>query len=211
MPAAGDYRRIDIGAQSVILVRGDDGEMRAFHNICRHRGAQLVTAERGRVIRFVCPYHQWTYKRDGTLINARQMGADFDKSVHGLKPVHLRSIAGLLFICLAEKAPDDIGELAAAIEPRLAPHDLRNAKVAAQIDLVEHGNWKLTMENNRECYHCQASIRSLLELVQRIFGRLRPGRGELASRKRPRLMRNLPRRPSPIGKPQAFRRARSSI
>ena len=162
VPTPGDYRKIDIGAQSVILVRGDDGEMRAFHNICRHRGAQLVTAEHGRVIRFVCPYHQWTYKRDGTLINARQMGADFDKSCHGLKPVNLRSIGGLLFICLAERAPDDIDELASAIEPRLAPHDLRNTKVAAQMDLIEHGNWKLTMENNRECYHCQASHPELL-------------------------------------------------
>jgi Rieske 2Fe-2S family protein len=161
-PAPGDYRRLDSGAHSVILVRGDDGEMRAFHNICRHRGAQLVTAERGRVIRFVCPYHQWTYKRDGALINARQMGADFDKSCHGLKPAHLRSIGGLLFICLAEDAPGDIDALAAALEPRLAPHDLINAKVAAQVDLVEHGNWKLTMENNRECYHCQASHPELL-------------------------------------------------
>jgi len=161
-PQPGDYRRLDIGAPSVILVRGDDGEMRAFHNVCRHRGAQLVTAERGRVIRFVCGYHQWTYKRDGTLINARQMGADFDKSCHGLKPVHLRAIAGLIFICLADKAPSDIDDVAAALEPRLVPHDLRNAKVAAQIDLVEHGNWKLTMENNRECYHCGGAHPELL-------------------------------------------------
>jgi Rieske 2Fe-2S family protein len=161
-PQPGDYRKLDIGTQSVILVRGDDGEMRAFHNVCRHRGAQLVTAERGRVIRFVCPYHQWTYKRDGELMVARQMGADFDKSCHGLKPVHLRSIAGLVFICLAEKAPADIDDLASALVPRLAPHDLRNAKVAAQIDLVERGNWKLTMENNRECFHCQASHPELL-------------------------------------------------
>jgi len=161
-PQPGDYRRLDVGAQSVILVRGDDGAMRAFHNICRHRGAQLVSGESGRVIRFVCPYHQWTYKRDGTLIAARQMGADFEKSGHGLKPVHLRSIAGLVFVCLAEDAPTDIDDLAAALELRLEPHDLRNAKVAAQIDLVERGNWKLTLENNRECYHCQASHPELL-------------------------------------------------
>lgn len=161
-PQPGDYRKLDIGNHSIILVRDDDGEMRAFHNVCRHRGAQLITEERGRVIRFVCPYHQWTYKRDGRLINARQMGAEFDKSCHGLKPVHLRSIGGLVFICLAETAPTDIDDLAAAIEPRLAPHALRDAKVAAQIDLVEHGNWKLTMENNRECYHCHASHPELL-------------------------------------------------
>ncbi|MFI5010718.1 MAG: SRPBCC family protein [Hyphomicrobiales bacterium] len=174
-PQPGDYRKLDIGVHSVILVRGDDGEMRAFHNVCRHRGAQLVTAERGRVIRFVCPYHQWTYKRDGALINARQMGSDFDKSCHGLKPVHLRSIGGLLFICLADEAPGDIGELAAALEPRLTSHDLPNTKVAAQIDLVEHGNWKLTMENNRECYHCHASHPELLNSFSQYSVAFDPG------------------------------------
>src|SRR5665213_2590997 len=56
-PKPGDYRRLDIGQHSIILVRGDDGEMRAFHNVCRHRGAQLVSEPRGKVIRFVCPYH----------------------------------------------------------------------------------------------------------------------------------------------------------
>src|SRR5262249_61928806 len=66
------------------------------------------------------------------------------------------AIGGLLFICLADQPPADIEAMAEALEPRLAPHDLRNTKVAAQIDLVEHGNWKLTMENNRECYHCAA-------------------------------------------------------
>jgi Rieske 2Fe-2S family protein len=85
------------------------------------------------------------------------MPDDFDKSCHGLKPVHLRSVAGLLFICLAEDPPADIDAMAAALEPYLAPHDLRDCKIVREIDLIEEGNWKLTMENNRECYHCAGS------------------------------------------------------
>ncbi|KPL51454.1 (Fe-S)-binding protein [Prosthecomicrobium hirschii] len=154
LPEPGDYTRLDIGHLSIVIVRGDDGAVRAFHNVCRHRGARLVTQEAGCVGKLVCPYHQWTYELTGELIHASHMGEDFDPSCHGLKPVHLRSIGGLIFVCMAAEAPADIDDLAAVLEPRLAPFDLRNAKVAKQVDLVEEGNWKLTMENNRECYHC---------------------------------------------------------
>src|SRR5262249_13710458 len=65
-----------------------------------------------------------------------------------------RSLAGLLFICLAPDPPADFDDMAAVMEPYLAPHDLCNCKIAKEIDLIEPGNWKLTMENNRECYHC---------------------------------------------------------
>ncbi|MEJ1161228.1 aromatic ring-hydroxylating oxygenase subunit alpha [Prosthecomicrobium sp. N25] len=154
VPEAGDYARLDLGANSIVIVRGDDDEVRAFHNVCRHRGARIVTEEKGCVGKLVCPYHQWTYELTGELIHASHMGDGFDPSCHGLKPVHLRSIGGLLFICLAAEPPADIEDAAAVLEPRLAPFDLRNAKVAFQADLIEEGNWKLTMENNRECYHC---------------------------------------------------------
>jgi Rieske 2Fe-2S family protein len=105
----------------------------------------------------VCPYHTWTYALDGRLIFAAHMGEDFDPSGRSLKPVHLRSVAGLLFICLAEDPPADIEDMAATMTPYLAPHDLPNTKIAKATDLVEHGNWKITMENNRECYHCSAN------------------------------------------------------
>jgi Rieske 2Fe-2S family protein len=75
-------------------------------------------------------------------------------AAHALKPVHVRVLAGLLFICLAEEPPADFDDVAARLTPYLAPHGLAGCKVAAQIDLVEEGNWKLTIENNRECYHC---------------------------------------------------------
>ena len=82
------------------------------------------------------------------------MGEGFDASCHGLKPVHVRSLEGLLFVCLADEPPADFEVMAAKMAPYLAPHDLKNAKVAFEKDIIEPGNWKLTMENNRECYHC---------------------------------------------------------
>jgi Rieske 2Fe-2S family protein len=71
-----------------------------------------------------------------------------------LEPVHLKQLAGLLFVCLADEPPEDFEALAGQMNPYLAPHSLARAKVAKQIDLIEHGNWKLTIENNRECFHC---------------------------------------------------------
>ncbi len=71
-----------------------------------------------------------------------------------LRPVHLRNLSGLLFVCVAENPPDDFDDLSAQVTPYLQKHELTRTKVAKQTDLVEHGNWKLTMENNRECFHC---------------------------------------------------------
>jgi Rieske 2Fe-2S family protein len=154
VPEPGDFISRDIGRDSIIIVRGDDGAVHAHFNVCRHRGARLLTSDRGTVGKLVCPYHQWTYELSGDLIHAPQMGDHFDRSCHGLNRVHLRSTEGLLFVCLADVPPADIDEMACVMAPRLAPHELRNTKVARQTDLIEEGNWKLTMENNRECYHC---------------------------------------------------------
>lgn len=149
----GDYLSLMIGRWPVLIVRAKDGELRAFHNSCRHRGSILCGPGSGTMPRLTCPYHRWTYGLDGRLLAAGRMPADFDKSTHGLKRVHLETIAGAIFICLAE-TPPDIGMLRSDLTPLLAPHDLAHAKVAAKSVLVEHANWKLVMENGRECYHC---------------------------------------------------------
>jgi glycine betaine catabolism A len=157
VPEPGDVRAIDIGLSSLIIVRDDDQVVRAFHNVCRHRGARLVNEERASVGRLICPYHQWSYDLNGDLVYASQMGRNFDKSCHGLRPLHLRSVGGILMTCLSDEAPDDIEDLIAVMEPRLAPHDLRNTKIAHETKIVEDGNWKLSVDNNRECYHCAGS------------------------------------------------------
>jgi Rieske 2Fe-2S family protein len=154
LPEPGDYITIELGRKSILIVRDDDGEVQAFHNVCRHRGSRLCASHKGVVGNLVCPYHQWTYDLKGTLIHVEHMGEQFKKEDHGLKKVHVRSLEGLIFICLAETPPSDIDDMVREMTPYIAPHHLKDCKVAAQVDMIEKGNWKLVMENNRECYHC---------------------------------------------------------
>jgi Rieske 2Fe-2S family protein len=150
----GDVMTVNIGGNAILICRDDDGAIHAMHNVCRHRAARLVSTETATVGRLVCPYHAWTYGLDGGLLHADHMGDDFDPSCHGLKKIHVRSLEGLLFVCLAETPPADFDDMANIVGPYIAPHEVANCKIAHQIDLIEEGNWKLTMENNRECYHC---------------------------------------------------------
>lgn len=154
IPEPGDFVTVTFSTRSIILIRDDANEVRAHHNVCRHRGARLLTEPAGSTGTIVCRYHSWTYGTDGNLTYADAQAPDFDKTCFSLRPVHVRTIAGLVFICLADQPPADLDDLADIVEPYLRPHDLANAKVARQTDLVENGNWKLVMENNRECYHC---------------------------------------------------------
>lgn len=154
IPDAGDYVTVAIGRYSVIITRDDDEELRAFHNVCRHRGSRLIDDNAGSVGNIVCPYHQWTYNLEGELLHAESAPPEFDRSLFSLKRVALRNVAGLIFVCLADQPPADFDDYAAQVSPYLVPHQLPDTKIAAQIDIVENGNWKLVMENNRECTHC---------------------------------------------------------
>ena len=167
----GDFFTVEIGSASVIIVRDDDMAIHAFHNVCRHRGARLRPAGSGIVGNLVCPYHSWTYNLCGELIHNEHMGEGFERARFSLKAVHLQNLAGLLFICLAEQPPSDFEHMRAALEPYIAPHDIANTKVAYQADLIELGNWKLTMDNNRECNHCSANHPELtVPLLEYGFG-----------------------------------------
>ncbi|VVP24058.1 3-phenylpropionate/cinnamic acid dioxygenase subunit alpha [Pseudomonas fluorescens] len=157
VPEPGDVSTIDIGKSSIILVRDDDEQVRAFRNVCRHRGARLKTAGKSTVGMLVCPYHQWTYDLDGSLKHAAHMGKDFDPKCKSLIPVHTRIVGTHVFVCLGEQPPEDIAHLEATMMPRLAPYDLTYTRIAHEADIIENGNWKLVIENNRECYHCSAT------------------------------------------------------
>lgn len=149
----GDYFTLQIGPSSVVILRDKAGTIRAFHNTCRHRGSRICAGPRGRSPSLVCPYHQWAYALDGSLLHARQMPEDFDRAQYGLKPVHVERLGGTIFVCLAD-TPPDFSAQRAGLEPLLAPHRLADAKVAADVTISEKANWKLVMENSRECYHC---------------------------------------------------------
>ena len=152
----GDWFLCDIAGESIIIVRGQDRRLRAFANVCRHRGSHVCLKPSGTNSVLVCPYHAWSYNLDGTLRAARHMPADFDKSQYGLKPVHLDLAAGLVFICLAD-TPPDFTIARDAIAAAFAPYGWTTAKVAHRETYVLDANWKLAVENYLECYHCTPS------------------------------------------------------
>ena len=179
IPKRGNYVVHNIRDYSVLIVRGEDGTIRAFNNSCRHRGSVLCRTGKGSRPKIVCPYHQWTYGLDGKLVWARDMSSDFYPKEHGLKPIHCREVAGLVYICLAE-TPPPFGGFAAEAARYLAPHDLVNSKVAFETTNIEKGNWKLVWENNRECYHCAGNHPSLCRTFPEDARLIGNGEGGLA-------------------------------
>jgi glycine betaine catabolism A len=174
----GDYFVFELANNSIIIVRGRDNEVRAFWNSCRHRGSKICLDQKGRAPRLMCPYHQWTYGLDGKLLAARSMAEDFDKADHGLNPVALENVGGLIFICMADNPPP-ITQVKADISEQISIYNLENLKVAVQDDYIEDANWKLVMENNRECYHCDAGHPELVSVLGTYgFGKGLPEDGE---------------------------------
>lgn len=169
----GDFVTLTVGRSPLLLLRDQRGELRGFFNTCRHRGSRVVDAPRGRLRGLVCPYHRWTYKLSGELAHARHMPIDFDPAEFPLRPVHVREVGGTVYVNLADpesgEAPPDLAPYAEAMARQLAPHGLADAKVAFEVDLVEHGNWKLVMENSRECYHCATGHRDLMRTFLDIY------------------------------------------
>ena len=176
----GDYFVFELGHNSIIIVRGRDNEVRAFYNSCRHRGSRVCLEQTGRAARLTCPYHQWTYGLDGNLLAARNMGPDFDKKDHGLTPVALENIGGLIFICMSDNPPP-IDRVKQDIAEQISVYALERCKVAVQDNLIENANWKLVMENNRECYHCDAGHPELISVLgTNGFGKGLPEDGDAA-------------------------------
>lgn len=153
---SGDYFTYDIDGESIILTRDEGGELRAFYNVCRHRGARVCTQSSGHSNRFVCSYHQWVYGLDGSLVASRFTEPDFEDSQFGLQAIAVRSVEGLIFIYLGEYPPD-CEEIDSDLRAHLKLHDLASAKICSTRRYTVHANWKLIDENARECYHCPGS------------------------------------------------------
>jgi glycine betaine catabolism A len=171
IPEGGDYRTFQIGPWPIFILRRDDGSIAAFHNTCRHRGSRILQQDSGIAgSTLQCPYHRWSYDLEGRVIGCGATGEP-PGAQRSLKPVHVRTLAGLIFVCLADQPPDDFDDMAQRMQPYLAPHGLARAKVARQVDIIEHGNWKLTIENNRECFHCAGHPELLCSLFH-FFGEI---------------------------------------
>jgi Rieske 2Fe-2S family protein len=154
--AAGDYALFEAAGESLILVRGKDERLRAFFNVCRHRGTRLCEAPAGRFAGGIqCPYHAWTYALDGALLGAPHMGEapGFDKSEHPLVPAAIAEWEGFVFVTLAER-PRPLDDVLRPLLGRFAPWRLSELVSARRVVYDVRANWKLIFQNFSECYHC---------------------------------------------------------
>ena len=154
IPNPGDYMHFDKVGLSILLVRQPDGDIAAFHNVCRHRGSSLVTEPTGNVKRFVCPYHSWSYKLDGQLKgvpNEFDFGC-LDKSTRNLIPVHLYNFRGILFLNVDDD-PQPFEEFAAGVIEEFAGFPLDEFGPRGKLRLEVPCNWKAVKDNFSESYH----------------------------------------------------------
>jgi Rieske 2Fe-2S family protein len=155
VPEPGDFFTTEICGESLIVVRGNDREIRALLNVCRHRGSRVCTQSAGhaRGGGFICPYHAWSYALDGSLRAAARMPPGFERASFGLKRVHARVIEGLVFVSFAE-VPLGLENVERMLAASAHFYGWAEAKVAHRETYPVQANWKLAVENYMECYHC---------------------------------------------------------
>jgi len=156
IPNPGDFFVREIGRESVLFLRGADGRVRGFYNVCRHRGTRLVAEEKGEKLRsIVCPYHAWSYSTEGALVGAPHMdGVEaFDKEDFGLLPIPTEVWAGFLWANLDPKARP-LKESLRPLMERTKRWDLEGLRLGARRIYEVDANWKILAENYSECYHC---------------------------------------------------------
>ena len=181
IPKAGDYFVFEYGrGDSVIILRDKAGAVKAYHNVCRHRGSRLCRHDddpapndprlsvkqlrsAGNTQVFRCPYHAWTYDLDGRLISAPNgMPADFNMAQNGLHPCHVRTAEGFIFVNLSRRDAPDFDAAVKAFANVAREYGTARLKIAARLSAPTKANWKLVLENFQECYHCGPAHRALV-------------------------------------------------
>lgn len=163
----GQYVAGDVAGMPVVVVRGEDGELRAFYNVCRHRAHELVKGA-GQLRSLVCPYHAWTYDLTGALIGARHTRdlVGFELSDHCLTSVQVEEFAGFVFVNLDPRATSLAGQSGALGDEiaRWAP-DVADLTFAHRLTYDIASNWKNVVDNFLECYHCHTAHKDFVSLV----------------------------------------------
>ncbi len=165
--APGDFVTCKVADQSVAVVRGQDGVLRAFYNVCSHRAHELFQGC-GKAKIVTCPYHAWTYHTDGRLRSAigQKKVEGFAAEEFALKPVRLEEYAGFVFVNLDPAAPSlaaEAGTLAQDIQGYCA--DVPALKFAHRLTYEIKANWKNVVDNFLECYHCSVAHPAFVDLV----------------------------------------------
>ena len=165
----GEWRALEYLGESVIVIRGDDGVARAFANVCRHRGSRLVDGEAGCAKVLTCPYHAWSYGRDGRLVGVphRSEYPGLEPEKLGLVPMTLESWRGFLFVTLEPGAPS-VAEMMAPYDEEVAPYRFEELRAIGRVTLRPRAlNWKTIADNYSDHLHIAVGHPGLT----RLFGR----------------------------------------
>ncbi len=184
LPKAGDYLVLDVAGEHILVVRTKSGDLRAFFNVCRHRGCELVLHDRtepsaasgnGPLGAFAgairCPYHAWTYTLDGDLRTAPYLASEdsLSKEEFSLYRAGIRSWGGFFFLNLSPDAAQARGyDLLTQLGPipeRVSRYPLADLRIARRIVYEVEANWKVLLENYNECYHCAGVHPELCDIV----------------------------------------------
>ena len=169
-----DYKVVTIGDQNVVVTGDLNGNLRAFHNTCRHRGSVLCTEEQGRFEggSIVCPYHAWTYSLEGDLIATPHQleSADFDMADYSLYDVAIGEWGGFVFVNLSGNEAGELYEALGQVPELLQNYPFTDLRVGFRYVVELKANWKLWHENYTECFHCPTNHPELIDLIP-IFGK----------------------------------------
>ncbi|MEO6388527.1 MAG: aromatic ring-hydroxylating dioxygenase subunit alpha [Croceibacterium sp.] len=172
LPDAGSWHALDYLGESVIVVRGKDLEIRAFTNVCRHRGSRLLDGASGCAKKLVCPYHAWTYDLDGSLSGVPGSAGypGLDKSRHGLAPVELEVWRGFIFVRLEGGGPSVAGMMA-PYEAMVAPYRFEELEALGRVTLRQRAvNWKNVGDNYSDGLHITVAHPGLTRLFGKSYG-----------------------------------------
>jgi Rieske 2Fe-2S family protein len=177
MPARGSWMTQTVGGESIVVVRAtDEGDVRAFHNVCRHRGTRLCDEASGTFGgRIICPYHAWTYDYDGRLVGTPHMDGTegFSRSDYPLHGARAAVWDGHVFVSLDANGPSLASHLG-DLPDKFRPWGMTELRVAARIEYDVRSNWKLLIQNYNECLHCPTLHPALNRLSHYLGGENEP-------------------------------------
>ncbi len=174
VPNPGDYTTFDIASERAVIVRGQDGVLRAFHNLCRHRGSRVVGDSKGHCrSAMICPYHGWAYNLDGTLQSPAKPRSlpKLDPVKWGLKPVEMEIWHGFVFLRFKPSNQPPISQILARFEAEVAPYEIERMLPAEPITWADETavNWKSIRDVDNEGYHVPKAHPALQDLYGRTY------------------------------------------
>lgn len=169
----GDWHTLEYIGESVVVVRGADGALRAFTNVCRHRGSRILDGTSGCARKLVCPYHAWVYELDGRLSGVPDSASypAFDRADHGLAPVGLEVWRGFVFVRLVDDGGPSVAQMMAPYEAMVAPYRFEELEALGRVTLREREvNWKNIGDNYSDGLHIPVAHPGLTRLFGRSYG-----------------------------------------